>query len=287
VGPAGGIYQRTPEQQAAYASQLASIPVNTAVPLPVMPMSIGPSAAMARIQRTGEMTPEQYYSNIRESVSSGQYTPAQLRQMQQGVGASSQDINVAFGRGMTPIGQLQPGARDVSVDIPGQFVTEDGGQPRPLSVDISSMPKEQQDLTKFIVGKLPRPTTTSPSMFSPENVAAQLELERLRLQPTPEPPPEEPVAGFAQGGLVNDSSGVRRLEMSGYQEGGDVTDEMFVGTRPTDEGTSPGILPPEIRKPVDVGLDFANMALRGTAAAVAGPAVWVVQGCNGRPVRYA
>jgi hypothetical protein len=277
VGPAGGIYQRTPEQQAAYASQLASIPVNTAVPLPVMPMSIGPSAAMARIQRTGEMTPEQYYSNIRESVSSGQYTPAQLRQMQQGVGASSQDINVAFGRGMTPIGQLQPGAQPVSVDIPGQYVTTDGGQPKPLSVDISSMPKEQQDLTNFIVGKLPRPTTTAPSMFSPENVRAQLELERLRLQPTPEPPPEEPVAGFAQGGLVSDdinrmlqnqrnavmresqsrqmltnlgappvkkfsdggpagsSSGVRRLEMSGYQAGGEVTDEMFVGTTPSEE----------------------------------------------------
>jgi hypothetical protein len=45
---------------------------------------------------------------------------------------------------------------------------------------------------------------TAPSMFSPENVRAQLELERLRLQPTPEPPPEEPVAGFAQGGLVGD-----------------------------------------------------------------------------------
>jgi hypothetical protein len=114
-------------------------------------------------------------------------------------------------------------------------------------------------------------------MFSPENVAAQLELERLRLQPTPEPPPEEPVAGFAQGGLVGDdinrmlqnqrnaiqresqsrqmltnlgappvkkfsdggpagsSSGVRRLKMSGYQEGGDVTDEMFVGTAPSEE----------------------------------------------------
>jgi hypothetical protein len=139
------------------------------------------------------------------------------------------------------------------------------------------MPKEQQDLTKFIVGKLPRPTTTSPSMFSPENVRAQLELERLRLQPTPEPPPEEPVAGFAQGGLVSDdinrmlqnqrnaiqresqsrqmltnlgappvkkfsdggpagsSSGVRRLKMSGYQAGGDVTDEMFVGTAPSEE----------------------------------------------------
>jgi hypothetical protein len=114
-------------------------------------------------------------------------------------------------------------------------------------------------------------------MFSPENVAAQLELERLRLQPTPEPPAETPVAGFAQGGLVNDdinrmlqnqrnavmresqsrrmltnlgappvkkfsdggpagsSSGVRRLKMSGYQAGGDVTDEMFVGTAPSEE----------------------------------------------------
>jgi hypothetical protein len=106
-------------------------------------------------------------------------------------------------------------------------------------------------------------------MFSPENVRAQLELERLRLQPTPEPPPEEPVAGFAQGGLVNDdinrmlqnqrnaiqresqsrqmltnlgappvkkfsdggpagsSSGVRRLKMSGYQAGGDVSPAMM------------------------------------------------------------
>jgi hypothetical protein len=254
VGPAGGIYQRTPQEQAAYASQLASIPVNTAVPLPVMPMSIGPSAAMARIQRTGEMTPEQYYSNIRESVSSGQYTPAQLRQMQQGVGASSQDINVAFGRGMTPITTTtptMPGATADTTQSIGQFI-----QSRAPTTSVA-MP-------------------TAPSMFSPENVRAQLELERLRLQPTPEPPPEEPVAGFAQGGLVSDdinrmlqnqrnavmresqsrqmltnlgappvkkfsdggpagsSSGVRRLKMSGYQEGGEVTDEMFVGTRPTD-----------------------------------------------------
>jgi hypothetical protein len=255
VGPAGGIYQRTPEQQAAYASQLASIPVNTAVPLPVMPMSIGPSAAMARIQRTGEMTPEQYYSNIRESVSSGQYTPAQLRQMQQGVGASSQDINVAFGRGMTPITTTtptMPGATADTTQSIGQFI-----QSRAPTTSVA-MP-------------------TAPSMFSPENVRAQLELERLRLQPTPEPPPEEPVAGFAQGGLVGDdinrmlqnqrnaiqresqsrqmltnlgappvkkfsdggpagsSSGVRRLKMSGYQAGGDVTDEMFVGTAPSEE----------------------------------------------------
>jgi hypothetical protein len=248
VGPAGGIYQRTPEQQAAYASQLASIPVNTAVPLPVMPMSIGPSAAMARIQRTGEMTPEQYYSNIRESVSSGQYTPAQLRQMQQGVGASSQDINVAFGRGMTPITTTTPTMPGATADT-------------------------TQSIGQFIQSKAPTTSVampTAPSMFSPENVAAQLELERLRLQPTPEPPPEEPVAGFAQGGLVGDdinrmlqnqrnaiqresqsrqmltnlgappvkkfsdggpagsSSGVRRLKMSGYQEGGEVNENPYV-----------------------------------------------------------
>jgi hypothetical protein len=140
------------------------------------------------------------------------------------------------------------------------------------------MTPQQRDLSRLMVSKMPTtPTTTAPSVFSPENVAAQLELERLRLQPTPEPPAETPVAGFAQGGLVNDdinrmlrnqqsaiqresqsrrmltnlgappvkkfsdggpagssSSGVRRLKMSGYQEGGDVTDEMFVGTRPED-----------------------------------------------------
>jgi hypothetical protein len=140
------------------------------------------------------------------------------------------------------------------------------------------MTPQQRDLSRLMVSKMPTtPTTTAPSVFSPENVAAQLELERLRLQPTPEPPPEEPVAGFAQGGLVNDdinrmlqnqrnavmresqsrrmltnlgappvkkfsdggpagsSSGVRRLKMSGYQAGGDVTDEMFVGTTPSEE----------------------------------------------------
>jgi len=37
--PAGGLYKRTPQEQAAYESQLASIPVNTAVPLPVMPVT--------------------------------------------------------------------------------------------------------------------------------------------------------------------------------------------------------------------------------------------------------
>jgi hypothetical protein len=43
-----------------------------------------------------------------------------------------------------------------------------------------------------------------------------------------------PVKKFSDGGPAGSSSGVRRLKMSGYQEGGEVTDEMFVGTRPED-----------------------------------------------------
>jgi hypothetical protein len=179
------------------------------------------------------------------SVTSGDYTPAQLRQMQRNVGTSGQDINVAFGRGMTPISTTAP-------TLPGATAGT------------------TQSIDQFIQSKAPTTSVampTAPSMFSPENVRAQLELERLRLQPTPEPPPEEPVAGFAQGGLVGDdinrmlqnqrnaiqresqsrqmltnlgappvkkfsdggpagsSSGVRRLKMSGYQAGGEVSKE--------------------------------------------------------------
>jgi hypothetical protein len=248
VGPAGGIYQRTPQEQAAYASQLASIPVNTAVPLPVMPMSIGPSAALTRARQPGAIGEEEYYGAIRNVISSGDYTPAQLRQMQQQIGTSGQDINVAFGRGMTPISATAP-------TLPGATAGT------------------TQSIDQFIQSRAPTTSVampTSPSMFSPENVRAQLELERLRLQPTPEPPPEEPVAGFAQGGLVGDdinrmlqnqrnavmresqsrqmltnlgappvkkfsdggpagsSSGVRRLKMSGYQGGGEVNENPYV-----------------------------------------------------------
>jgi hypothetical protein len=176
------------------------------------------------------------------------------------------------------IGQVSPQSRGQSVDIPGSFVTTNQGAPKPLTVDISTMPREQQDLTSFIVGKMPRPTTTAPGpMFTPGEVNAQLELERLKAMNAPSTTDQGPVAGFAEGGLVgNDinrllqnqrnavmresqsrqmlntlgappvkkfsdggpagssSSGVRRLKMSGYQEGGDVTDEMFTGTRPED-----------------------------------------------------
>jgi hypothetical protein len=187
-----------------------------------------------------------------------------------------------------------------------------------------------QSIDEFIRSKAPTAAPpTAPSMFSPENVRTQLELEQLRSGFTPKNrltdlygsflgtqgdinrllqekqiTPDQlktmygvgdpeinairasgitpyteptPVAGFAQGGLVGDdinrmlqnqrnaiqresqsrqmltnlgappvkkfsdggpagsSSGVRRLKMSGYQAGGDVTDEMFVGTAPSEE----------------------------------------------------
>jgi hypothetical protein len=247
-----GLYQRGPEEEAAYQRDLASIPIRTNIPLPTIPMSTGVSPAMARIQRTGEMTPEQYYSNIREVVTGGQYTPAELQQMQQQVGTSNQDIGVAMGTTIAPISITTPTMPGATADT-------------------------TQSIGQFIQSKAPTTSVampTAPSMFSPENVRAQLELERLRLQPTP----EEPVAGFAQGGLVSDdinrmlqnqrnavqresqsrqmltrmgappvkkfsnggpagsSSGVRRLKMSGYQEGGevDLVEQMMVGTRPED-----------------------------------------------------
>jgi hypothetical protein len=69
-------------------------------------------------------------------------------------------------------------------------------------------------------------------------------------------------------------------------QGGEVTNdefiqEMMVGTRPTDETTSPGILPPELREAIDVPLDLANLAIRGTAGAVAGPAYGLYKGITG------
>jgi hypothetical protein len=101
------------------------------------------------------------------------------------------------------IGQVSPQSRGQSVDIPGSFVTTNQGAPKPLTVDISTMPREQQDLTSFIVGKMPRPTTTAPGpMFTPGEVNAQLELERLKAMNAPSTTDQGPVAGFAEGGLV-------------------------------------------------------------------------------------
>jgi hypothetical protein len=183
---------------------------------------------------------------------------------------SGPNREAAFATGAAEKGEQYDPTKPLAITLPGQTTT----------TSLSGMTPQQRDLSRLMVSKMPQPvseTTTAPSVFSPENVAAQLELERLRLQPTPEPPAETPVAGFAQGGLVNDdinrmlqnqrnaiqresqsrrmltnlgappvkkfsdggpagsSSGVRRLKMSGYQAGGDVTDEMFVGTAPSEE----------------------------------------------------
>jgi hypothetical protein len=72
----------------------------------------------------------------------------------------------------------------------------------------------------------------------------------------------------------------------GLAKGGEVTNdefiqEMMTGTRPTDETTSPGILPPEIRQAVDVPLDFANLLIRGTAAVPIGGAAGLYKGITG------
>jgi hypothetical protein len=72
----------------------------------------------------------------------------------------------------------------------------------------------------------------------------------------------------------------------GLAKGGEVTNdefiqEMMTGTRPTDETTSPGILPPEIRQAVDVPLDFANLLIRGTAAVPIGGVAGLYKGLTG------
>jgi hypothetical protein len=72
----------------------------------------------------------------------------------------------------------------------------------------------------------------------------------------------------------------------GLAKGGDVSNdefiqEMMTGTRPTDETTSPGILPPEIRQAIDVPLDFANLLIRGTAAVPIGGAAGLYKGITG------
>jgi hypothetical protein len=57
--------------------------------------------------------------------------------------------------------------------------------------------------------------------------------------------------------------------------------QMMTGTRPTDETTSPGILPPELREAIDVPLDFANLLIRGTAAVPIGGFAGLYKGITG------
>jgi hypothetical protein len=184
---------------------------------------------------------------------------------------SGPNREAAFAAGAAEKGEQYDPTKPMTIGLPGQTTT----------TSLSGMTPQQRDLSRLVVSKMPQPvseTTTAPSVFSPENVAAQLELERLKAMNAPRTTDQgTPVAGFAQGGLVNDdinrmlqnqrnavmresqsrrmlntlgappvkkfsdggpagsSSGVRRLKMSGYQKGGDVTDEMFVGTAPSEE----------------------------------------------------
>jgi hypothetical protein len=301
----GGFYKRTPEEQALYEQEYRGIPVRTTVPTPVIAGTTGISRGMAPFVAPGGPGEEAGYARIRELLTSGQFTPEQIVAGKEALGVSDQDIDVAFGRRVAPIRMPTP-------TLPG------------------STAGTTQSINEFIRSKAPTSTPpTTPSMFSPENVRNQLELEQLRSGFTPKNrltdlygsflgtqgdinrllqekqiTPDQlktmygvgdpeidvirasgitpyteptPVAGFAQGGLVSDdinrmlqnqrnaiqresqsrqmltnlgappvkkfsdggpagsSSGVRRLKMSGYQAGGDVTDEMFVGTAPSEE----------------------------------------------------
>jgi hypothetical protein len=86
---------------------------------------------------------------------------------------------------------------------------------------------------------------------------------------------------FKDGGEVSTEDFIKRFSKGGATEDESWKDEMFVGTRPTDETTSPGILPPEIRQAVDVPLDFANLLIRGTAAVPIGGAAGLYKGITG------
>jgi hypothetical protein len=58
----------------------------------------------------------------------------------------------------------------------------------------------------------------------------------------------------------------------------DYLQQMMTGTPPSDTSTNPGLLPPELRRAIDVPLDLANTAVRGTIGAVAGPAYGLYKG---------
>jgi hypothetical protein len=103
-----------------------------------------------------------------------------------------------FATGAAEKGEQYDPTKPMTIGLPGQTTT----------TSLSGMTPQQRDLSRLVVSKMPQPvseTTTAPSVFSPENVAAQLELERLKAMNAPRTTDQgTPVAGFAQGGLVND-----------------------------------------------------------------------------------
>jgi len=70
------------------------------------------------------------------------------------------------------------------------------------------------------------------------------------------------------------------------KDGGEVSNDEFiqqmtVGTVPEDLPRSRGLIPDRLREAIDVPLDFANMAVRGMAGMVAGPAYGLYKGVTG------
>jgi hypothetical protein len=100
----------------------------------------------------------------------------------------------------------------------------------------------RSDIEQFIASRSPQPRVPEYSPMLTPTVSRQ-QLEQLnRLYGIPQTPPQDDnMQFFREGGAVKKfadggpSSGVRRLEMSGYQAGGEVTDDMFVGTAPSEE----------------------------------------------------
>jgi hypothetical protein len=74
--------------------------------------------------------------------------------------------------------------------------------------------------------------------------------------------------------------GAGPLMVKRFEEGGevDLAEQMTVGTVPEDLLRSRGLIPDRLREAIDVPLDFANMAVRGMAGMVAGPAYGLYKG---------
>jgi hypothetical protein len=65
-----GFTSALPQEEVMYLKELSRIPVNAAVPLPVMPMSLGPSDALTRARQPGDIGEGAYYAAIRDVVTS-------------------------------------------------------------------------------------------------------------------------------------------------------------------------------------------------------------------------
>jgi len=186
-GSGGGIYKRTPQEEFMYQGELARIPITTTIANPVIPTTTALSPGMARIRASGEMTPEQYYANIREGMTSGKLTKEQQDALLAGAGATAQDVGVAMGTIARPLTFTPPA-------MPGATAGT------------------TQSIGQFIQSKIPPVTPTKEQagpVFTPAQVTAQLELERLKAANAPS------AVGLARGGDVGSEARRMLLNLGG------------------------------------------------------------------------